>query len=74
MANENFELDSKAADAGLGAKLSAGLIGTGVDPLTYVPIAGTAAKGFKLVNKALIVGAQAGALNVASEGLRTSVA
>ncbi|MCY4724465.1 transglycosylase SLT domain-containing protein [Escherichia coli] len=74
MANENFELDSKAADAGLGAKLSAGLIGAGVDPLTYVPIAGTAAKGFKLVNKALIVGAQAGALNVASEGLRTSVA
>ncbi|QDH48975.1 internal core protein [Escherichia phage vB_Eco_D226] len=74
MANENFELDSKAADAGLGAKLSAGLIGAGVDPLTYVPIAGTTAKGFKLVNKALMVGAQAGALNVASEGLRTSVA
>ena len=74
MANENFEADAKAADAGLGAKLSAGLIGAGVDPLTYVPIAGTAAKGFKLVNKALIVGAQAGALNVASEGLRTSVA
>ncbi|QLF85792.1 hypothetical protein [Escherichia phage PhiV-1] len=74
LANENFELDSKAADAGIGAKLSAGLIGAGVDPLTYVPIAGTAAKGFKLVNKALIVGAQAGALNVASEGLRTSVA
>ena len=74
MANENFEADAKAADAGLGAKLSAGLIGAGVDPLTYVPIAGTAAKGFKLVNKALMVGAQAGALNVASEGLRTSVA
>ena len=74
MANENFEADAKAADAGLGAKLSAGLIGAGVDPLTYVPIAGTTAKGFKLVNKALVVGAQAGALNVASEGLRTSVA
>lgn len=74
LANENYELDAKAADAGLGAKLSAGIIGAGVDPLTYVPIAGTAAKGFKLVNKALIVGAQAGALNVASEGLRTSVA
>ena len=74
MANENFELDAKAADAGLGAKLSAGLIGAGVDPLTYIPIAGSTAKGFKLVNKALIVGAQAGALNVASEGLRTSVA
>ncbi|WPJ67456.1 internal virion protein with endolysin domain protein [Escherichia phage Carena] len=74
LANENYELDAKAADAGLGAKLSAGIIGAGVDPLTYVPIAGTAAKGFKLVNKALIVGAQAGALSVASEGLRTSVA
>ena len=74
MANENFEADAKAADAGLGAKLSAGLIGAGVDPLTYVPIAGSTAKGFKLVNKALMVGAQAGALNVASEGLRTSVA
>lgn len=74
MANENFEADAKAADAGLGAKLSAGLIGAGVDPLTYVPIAGSTAKGFKLVNKALMVGAQAGAFNVASEGLRTSVA
>lgn len=74
MANENFEADAKAADAGLGAKLSAGLIGAGVDPLTYVPIAGNTAKGFKLVNKALMVGAQAGALNVASEGIRTSVA
>ena len=74
MANENFEADAKDADAGLGAKLSAGLIGAGVDPLTYIPIAGNTAKGFKLVNKALMVGAQAGALNVASEGLRTSVA
>lgn len=74
MANENFEADAKAAEAGLGAKLSAGLIGAGVDPLTYVPIVGSTAKGFKLVNKALMVGAQAGALNVASEGLRTSVA
>lgn len=74
LANENFEADAKAADAGLGAKLSAGLIGAGVDPLTYVPTAGNTAKGFKLVNKALMVGAQAGALNVASEGLRTSVA
>lgn len=74
MANENFEADAKAAEAGLGAKLSAGLIGAGVDPLTYVPLAGSTAKGFKLMNKALMVGAQAGALNVASEGLRTSVA
>lgn len=74
LANENYAADAKAADAGMGAKLSAGIIGAGVDPLTYVPLAGAGAKGFKLVNKALVVGAQAGALNVASEGIRTSVA
>ena len=74
LANQNFELDAKAADSGLGAKLSAGIIGAGVDPLTYVPIAGQAGKGFKLVNKALSVGAQSGALAVASEGLRTNIA
>ncbi|QQG33614.1 peptidoglycan lytic exotransglycosylase [Pectobacterium phage PcCB251] len=74
MANENYEADAKRAEAGLGAKLSAGLIGAGVDPLSYVPLAGASAKGFKLVNKALTVGAQAGALNVVSEGIRTSVA
>ncbi|QXV73009.1 5'-3' exonuclease [Edwardsiella phage PVN09] len=74
MANENFENDSRAAEAGLGAKLSAGVIGAGVDPLSYVPMVGVAGKGFKLVNKALVVGAESAALNVASEGLRTSVA
>lgn len=74
LANENFEKDSKAADSDIGAKLSAGIIGAGVDPLTYVPLAGQSAKGFKLVNKALSVGAQSAALNVASEGLRTNIA
>lgn len=74
MANQNYEYDAKAADAGLGAKLSAGVIGAGVDPLSYVPLAGATAKGFKLVNKALVVGAQAGALNVASEAIRTNLA
>lgn len=74
LANENFEADSRAADAGLGAKLSAGVIGAGVDPLSYVPMVGVTGKGFKLVNKALVVGAESAALNVASEGLRTSVA
>lgn len=74
LANENFENDSRAAEAGLGAKLSAGVIGAGVDPLSYVPIVGVTGKGFKLVNKALVVGAESAALNVASEGLRTSVA
>lgn len=74
MANENYETDMKAADAGLGAKLSAGVIGAGVDPLSYVPMVGVTGKGFKLVNKALVVGAESAALNVASEGLRTSMA
>ena len=74
LANENFEADSRATDAGLGAKLSAGVIGAGVDPLSYVPMVGVTGKGFKLINKALVVGAESAALNVASEGLRTSVA
>lgn len=74
LANENFENDSRAAEAGLGAKLSAGVIGAGVDPLSYVPMVGVTGKGFKLVNKALVVGAESAALNIASEGLRTSVA
>lgn len=74
LANENFENDSRAAEAVLGAKLSAGIIGAGVDPLSYVPMVGVTGKGFKLINKALVVGAESAALNVASEGLRTSVA
>lgn len=74
LANENFEADSRVAEAGLGAKLSAGVIGAGVDPLSYVPMVGVTGKGFKLVNKALVVGAESAALNVASEGLRTSIA
>lgn len=74
LANENFENDSLAAEAGLGAKLSAGVIGAGVDPLSYVPMVGVTGKGFKLINKALVGGAESAALNVASEGLRTSVA
>ena len=74
LANENFENDARSAEAGLGAKLSAGIIGAGVDPLSYVPMVGVTGKGFKLINKALVVGAESSALNVASEGLRTSVA
>lgn len=74
LANENFAADSRAAEAGLGAKLSAGVIGAGVDPLSYVPMVGVTGKGFKLINKALVVGAESATLNVASEGLRTSVA
>lgn len=74
LANDNFENDLRAAEAGLGAKLSAGVIGAGVDPLSYVPMVGVTGKGFKLINKALVVGAESAALNIASEGLRTSVA
>ncbi|AUV62661.1 peptidoglycan hydrolase [Escherichia phage HZ2R8] len=74
LANENFEADLRKSEAGLGAQLSAGIIGAGVDPLSYVPMVGVTGKGFKLINKALVVGAESAALNVASEGLRTSVA
>lgn len=74
LAKDNFEADQRAAEAGTGAKLAAGIVGAGVDPLSYVPLVGVAGKGLKVVNKALLVGAQAGALSVASEGIRTSVA
>lgn len=74
LANENFRNDAKAADAGLGAKLTAGIIGAGVDPLSYVPLVGVAGKGLKLAKKVATVGSQSALLNVASEGLRTSVA
>ncbi len=74
LAKDNFEADQRAAEAGTGAKLAAGIVGAGVDPLGYVPLVGVAGKGLKVVNKALRVGAQAGALSAASEGIRTSVA
>lgn len=74
LAKDNFAADQLAAEAGTGAKLAAGIVGAGVDPLSYVPLVGVAGKGLKVVNKALRVGAQAGALSVASEGIRTSVA
>ncbi|XAG93874.1 internal virion protein [Klebsiella phage vB_KpnP_IME1309] len=74
LAKDDFEADQRAAEAGTGAKLAAGIVGAGVDPLSYVPLVGVAGKGLKVVNKALRVGAQAGALSVASEGIRTSVA
>lgn len=74
LAKDNFEADQRAAEAGTGAKLAAGIVAAGVDPLSYVPLVGVAGKGLKVVNKALRVGAQAGALSVASEGIRTSVA
>lgn len=74
LAKDNYELDKRAAEAGTGAQLAAGIVGAGVDPLSYVPMVGVAGKGLKVVNKALLVGAQAGALNVASEGIRTSYA
>lgn len=74
LAKDNFAADQKAAEAGTGAKLAAGVVGAGVDPLSYVPLVGVTGKGIKVINKALRVGAQAGALSVASEGIRTSVA
>ena len=71
---ENQKLDQEKAKAGTGAQLAAGVIGAGVDPLTYVPIAGQVGKGAKLVNKMFTVAAQSGALAGVSEMARTSVA
>lgn len=74
LALENQKLDAEKAKSGTGAQLAAGVIGAGVDPLTYVPIAGQVGKGGKLVNKIFTVAAQSGALAGASELARTSVA
>lgn len=74
LALENQKLDQERAKSGTGAHLAAGLIGAGVDPLTYVPIAGQVGKGGKLVNKMFTVAAQTGALAGVSEMARTSVA
>lgn len=74
LALENQKLDQEKAKAGIGAQLAAGVIGAGVDPLTYVPIAGQVGKGGKLVNKMFTVAAQSGALAGVSEMARTSVA
>lgn len=73
LANENYENDLKKADAGIGAQLSAGVVGSAFDPLSYVPLVGVTGKGFKLINKALVVGAESAAINIASEGMRTSI-
>lgn len=74
LALENQKLDQEKAKSGIGAQLAAGVIGAGVDPLTYVPIAGQVGKGGKLVNKMFTVAAQSGALAGVSEMVRTSVA
>lgn len=74
LAKENYEKDLQRADSGIGAQLAAGIIGAAFDPLSYVPLVGVTGKGFKLINKALVVGAQSAAINMASEGLRTSIA
>ena len=74
LALENQKLDAEKVKAGTGAQLAAGVVGAGVDPLTYVPIAGQVGKGGKLVNKMFAVAAQSGALAGASEIARTSVA
>lgn len=74
LALENQKFDQEKAKAGTGAQLAAGVIGAGVDPLTYVPIAGQVGKGAKLVNKMFTVAAQSGALSGVSEMARTSVA
>lgn len=77
MANRNYEYDAKTAKAHVGAQIIGGVAGAAFDPLTYVPLVGQAGKAAGIASKglkALSVGAQAGALNAASEGVRTSFA
>ncbi|URY11117.1 peptidoglycan lytic exotransglycosylase [Shigella phage ESh12] len=74
LANENAAMAAKTRGAGVGAQLVGGIVGAGVDPLSYVPLVGVAGKGLKVVNKAFVVGAQSAALGAVSEAVRTSVA
>lgn len=74
LANENAAMAAKTQGAGVGAQLVGGIVGAGVDPLSYVPLVGVAGKGLKVVNKAFVVGAQSAALGAVSEAVRTSVA
>lgn len=74
LANENAAMAAKTHGAGVGAQLVGGIVGAGVDPLSYVPLVGVAGKGLKVVNKAFVVGAQSAALGAVSEAVRTSVA
>lgn len=74
LANENAAMAAKTQGAGVGAQLVGGIVGAGVDPLSYVPLVGVAGRGLKVVNKAFVVGAQSAALGAVSEAVRTSVA
>lgn len=74
LANENAAMAAKTQGAGVGAQLVGGIVGAGVDPLSYVPLVGVAGKGLKVVNKAFVVGAQSAAVGAVSEAVRTSVA
>lgn len=69
---ENYQKDAEAAGAGWAAQVTGGIAGAAFDPLTYTPMAG-AAKGAKLLNKALVVGSQSAGLGMLSEGLRTNI-
>lgn len=69
LAKENMEYDRTISSSGLGAQLTGGLAGAALDPLTYVPVPGTAGASF-----AARVGKQAvfsSGMSVASEGLRS---
>lgn len=74
LANENADMDAKAANSGMGAKVVGGVLGASLDPLSYVPLAGNAYKGASLLKRSMSVGAQVAGLSVASEALRTNIA
>jgi len=69
LAKENAQHEKRIAGAGLGGQLTAGLAGAALDPLTYVPVPGTAGATF-----AARVGKQAvfsSGMSVASEAARS---
>lgn len=69
LAKENAEHDRRIGKAGFGGQMVAGIAGAALDPLTYVPVPGTAGATF-----AARVGKQAvfsSGMSVASEGLRS---
>lgn len=69
LAKENAEHERRIGKAGLGGQLTAGLAGAALDPLTYVPVPGTAAASFggRVARQA----AMSSGMSVASEGLRS---
>lgn len=75
-AHKSYKNDQSYQDSGWAAKLTGGIVGAVIDPLSYYTPLQTI-KGFKnlkLINKAMVVGSETAATNILSESVRTSVA